>query len=414
MENLNLVETFSEFKELKNIDRATLMSVMEDVFKSTLLKKFGSNENFDIIINTEKGDFEIWRNREVVEDDDVVDPNLQIGISEAQAIESDYEVGEELTDEVKLENFGRRSIISLRQNLTTKILELEKENIFLKYKDRVNEIVTGEVYKVWKKEVLVVDDEGNDLILPKAEQIPSDYYRKGESIKAVVKSVEMVNNNPLIIISRTAPAFLERLFEFEVPEIEDGLITIKKIVRIAGERAKVAVESYDDRIDPVGACVGMKGSRIRGITRELRNENIDVINYTNNTELYIKRALGPVKLNSININEEDKTVEVYLNPEEVSKAIGKGGFNIKLAGLITGYEIEVYREIDEEEDEDVDIVEFVDEIDEWVIDELQAIGCDTAKSVLNLSVEELINRTDLEEETILEIRAILEAEFEQE
>ncbi len=412
MENLNLVETFAEFKELKSIDRATLMSVMEDVFKNILLKKFGSNENFDIIINTEKGDLEIWRNREVVEDDDVVDPNFQIGLSEAQKIDSDYELGEEVTDEVKFEEFGRRSIISLRQNLTTKILELEKENVYLKYKDRVNEIVTGEVYKVWKKEVLVVDDDGNDLILPKSEQIPSDYYRKGEGIKAVIKSVEMVNNNPVITISRTAPEFLERLFEFEVPEIEDGLITIKKIVRIAGERAKVAVESYDDRVDPIGACVGVKGSRITGISRELRNENIDVIDYTTNSELFIKRALSPARINSIVLNGAEKTAEVYLDPEEVSKAIGKGGFNIKLAGLLTGYEIEVYREIDEE-DEDVDIDEFVDEIDEWVIDELKAIGCDTAKSVLNLSVSELANRTDLEEETIIEIRAILEAEFEQ-
>ncbi len=413
MENLNLIETFSEFKELKNIDRTTLMEVMEDIFKSILLKKFGSNENFDIIINTEKGDFEIWRNREVVEDDEVVDTNFQIGLSEAQKIDSDYEVGEEVTDEVKFEDFGRRSIVSLRQNLTTKILELEKENIYLKYKDRVNEIVTGEIYKVWKKEVLVVDDDGNDLILPKAEQIPSDYYRKGESIKAVIKSVEIVNNNPLIIISRTAPEFLERLFEFEVPEIEDGLITIKKIVRIAGERAKVAVESYDDRVDPIGACVGVKGSRITGITRELRNENIDVIDYTTNSELFIKRALSPAKLNSISINEEEKTAEVYLDPDEVSKAIGKGGFNIKLAGLITGYEIEVYRDVDDE-DEDVDIDEFVDEIEEWVIGELKSIGCDTAKSVLSLSVSELANRTDLEEETIIEVRSILEAEFEQE
>ncbi len=411
MENLNLIETFSEFKELKNIDRVTMMSVMEDVFKNTLLKKFGSNENFDIIINTEKGDFEIWRNREVVEDEDVVDLNFQIGISEAKKIDSDYEVGEDVTDEVKFEDFGRRAIVSLRQNLTTRILELEKENIYLKYKDRVNEIVTGEVYQVWKKEVLVIDDEGNDLILPKAEQIPSDYYRKGDTIRAVVIRVDMVNNNPLIIISRTAPAFLERLFELEVPEIYDGLITIKKIVRVAGERAKVAVESYDDRVDPVGACVGMKGARIHGIVRELRNENIDVINYTNNTQLFITRALSPAKVNSISINEDEKTVEVFLNPEEVSKAIGKGGLNIKLAGLLTGYEIEVYREIDEA-DEDVDIDEFVDEIEEWIIDELKAIGCDTAKSVLNLTVEELVNRTDLEEETIVEIRKIFAAEFE--
>ncbi len=411
MENLNLIETFSEFKELKNIDRATMMSVLEDVFRNMLLKKFGSNENFDIIINTDKGDFEIWRNREVVEDEDVVDPSFQIGISEAKKIDEDYEVGEEVTDEVKLHDFGRRAIVALRQNLTSRILELEKDNIYLKYKDRIGEIVTGEVYQVWKKEILVLDDEGNELILPKAEQIPSDYYRKGDNVRAVVLKVDMRNNSPLIIISRTAPEFLERLFELEVPEIYDGLITIKKIVRVAGERAKVAVESYDDRIDPVGACVGMKGSRIHGIVRELRNENIDVINFTNNTQLYITRALSPAKINSIKINEEDKKAEVFLDPEEVSKAIGKGGLNIKLAGLLSGYEIEVYREIDED-DEDVDIDEFTDEIDAWVIDELKAIGCDTAKSVLNLSIEELVKRTDLEEETIIEVRDIFKAEFE--
>lgn len=411
MENLNLIETFSEFKDLKNIDRATMMSVMEDVFKNTLLKKFGSNENFDIIINTDKGDFEIWRNREVVEDDDVVDPSFQIGLSEAKKIDDDYEVGEEVTDEVKFHEFGRRSIVSLRQNLTTRILELEKENTYARYKERIGEIVSGEVYQVWKKEVLIIDDDGNDLILPKAEQIPSDYYRKGESIRAVIIRVDMVNNNPLIIVSRTDPSFLERLFELEVPEIYDGLITIKKIVRIAGERAKVAVESYDDRIDPVGACVGMKGARIHGIVRELKNENIDVINFTNNTQLYVTRSLSPAKVNSINIDEENKRAEVFLNPDEVSKAIGKGGLNIKLAGQLTGYEIEVYREIDET-DEDVNIDEFVDEIEEWIIDELKAIGCDTAKSVLNLSVEELVKRTDLEEETIVDLRSILTAEFE--
>ncbi|NJO89643.1 MAG: transcription termination/antitermination protein NusA [Chloroflexia bacterium] len=411
MENLNLIETFSEFKELKNIDRATMMSVLEDVFRNMLLKKFGSNENFDIIINTDKGDFEIWRNREVVEDEDVVDPSFQIGISEAKKIDADYEVGEEVTDEVKLLDFGRRAIVALRQNLTSRILELEKDNIYLKYKDRIGEIVTGEVYQVWKKEILVLDDEGNELILPKAEQIPSDYYRKGDNVRAVVSKVDMRNSSPLIIISRTAPEFLERLFELEVPEIYDGLITIKKIVRVAGERAKVAVESYDDRIDPVGACVGMKGSRIHGIVRELRNENIDVINFTNNTQLYITRALSPAKINSIKINDEEKKAEVFLDPEEVSKAIGKGGLNIKLAGLLAGYEIEVYREIDED-DEDVDIDEFTDEIDAWVIDELKAIGCDTAKSVLNLSIEELVKRTDLEEETIIEVRDILKAEFE--
>jgi len=411
MENLNLIETFSEFKELKNIDRATMMSVLEDVFRNMLLKKFGSNENFDIIINTDKGDFEIWRNREVVDDDNVVDPGFQIGLSEAKKIDNDYEVGEEVTDEVKLHDFGRRAIVALRQNLTSRILELEKDNIYIKYKDRIGDIVTGEVYQVWKKEILVLDDEGNELILPKTEQIPSDYYRKGDNVRAVVSKVDMRNNSPLIIISRTAPEFLERLFELEVPEIYDGLITIKRIVRVAGERAKVAVESYDDRIDPVGACVGMKGSRIHGIVRELRNENIDVINFTNNTQLYITRALSPAKINSIKINDDTKKAEVFLEPEEVSKAIGKGGLNIKLAGLLSGYEIEVYREIDED-DEDVDIDEFTDEIEAWVIDELKAIGCDTAKSVLNLSDEELVTRTDLEEETIVDLRNILKAEFD--
>jgi len=411
MENLNLIETFSEFKELKNIDRATMMSVLEDVFRNLLLKKFGSNDNFDIIINTDKGDFEIWRNREVVEDGEVIDPNLQISISEAKKIDGDYEVGEEVTDEVKLIDFGRRAIVALRQNLTSRILELEKDNVFIKYKDRIGEVIAGEVYQVWKKEILVLDDEGNELLLPKMEQIPSDYYRKGDSIRAVVTRVEMKNNNPVIILSRTSPIFLERLFELEVPEIYDGLITIKKIVRNAGDRAKVAVESYDDRIDPVGACVGMKGSRIHGIVRELRNENIDVINFTNNTQLYITRALSPAKINSIKIDEANKRAEVFLEPEEVSKAIGKGGLNIKLAGQLTGYEIEVYRDLDEE-DEDVDIQEFTDEIEQWMIDELKAIGCDTAKSVLNLSIDELVKRTDLEEETIKEIRGILKAEFE--
>jgi len=411
MENLNLIETFSEFKELKNIDRATMMSVLEDVFRNLLLKKFGTNDNFDIIINTDKGDFEIWRNREVVEDGEVIDPNLQISITEAKKIDDDYEIGEEVTDEVKLIDFGRRAIVALRQNLTSRILELEKDNVFVKYKDRIGEIVVGEVYQVWKKEILVLDDEGNELMLPKTDQIPSDYYRKGDSIRAVVSRVEMKNNNPVIILSRTSPIFLERLFELEVPEIYDGLITIKKIVRNAGDRAKVSVESYDDRIDPVGACVGMKGSRIHGIVRELRNENIDVINFTNNIQLYITRALSPAKINSIKIDEPNKKAEVFLEPQEVSKAIGKGGLNIKLAGQLTGYEIEVYRDLDEE-DEDVDIQEFTDEIEQWMIDELKAIGCDTAKSVLNLSIDELVKRTDLEEETIKEIRGILKAEFE--
>ncbi len=411
MDNNSLIETFSEFKDLKNIDRATMMSVLEDVFRNMLLKKFGSNDNFDIIINTDKGDFEIWRNREVVPDGEVEDPNLQISLSDAQKIDEDYEVGEEVTDEVKFTDFGRRAIVALRQNLTSRILELEKDNLYIKYKDRIGDIITGEVYQVWKREILVLDDEGNELILPKSEQIPSDYYRKGDNLRAVVTRVEMKNNNPLIIISRTSPVFLERLFELEVPEIYDGLITIKKIVRMAGERAKVAVESYDDRVDPVGACVGMKGSRIHGIVRELRNENIDVINYTNNTQLFITRALSPAKVNSIKINEESKKAEVFLDPDEVSKAIGKGGLNIKLASQLTGYEIEVYRDVDEA-DEDVDIAEFSDEIEEWILDELRNIGCDTAKSVLSLSVEELVKRTDLEEETIIDVINIFKEEFE--
>lgn len=412
MENLNLIETFSEFKELKNIDRATMMSVLEDVFRSLLLKKFGTDKNFDIIINIDKGDFEIWRNREVVEDDAITDPNLQITISDAKKIDDDYEVGEDVTDEVKLLDFGRRAILALRQNLTSRILELEKGNVYGKYKDRIGDIVTGEVYQVWKREILVLDDDGNELILPKAEQIPSDHFRKGDSVRAVVLRVEMKNNSPLIILSRTSPVFLERLFELEVPEIFDGLITIKKIVRVPGERAKVAVESYDERIDPVGACVGMKGSRIHGIVRELRNENIDVINFTNNNQLLIARALSPAKVTSIKINEANKRAEVYLKPNEVSLAIGKGGLNIKLASQLTGYELDVYREVEEEDDEDVNLDEFVDEIEGWVIDELKAIGCDTAKSVLEIGVEDLVKRTDLEEETIREVVKILRAEFE--
>lgn len=410
-ESVNLSDTFSEFKELKNIDRATMMSVLEDVFRSMLKKKYDTDENFDIIINIDKGDFEIWRNREVVEDDQFEDPARQIPLSEAKKIDEDYEVGEEVTDEVKLIDFGRRAILSLRQNLTSRILELEKNNVFNKYKDRVGDIVIGEVYQIWKRETLVLDDEGNELILPKSEQIPSDFFRKGDSVRAVVIKVEMRNNNPLIILSRTSPVFLERLFELEVPEIFDGLITIKKIVRMPGERAKVAVESYDERIDPVGACVGMKGSRIHGIVRELKNENIDVINYTTNTQLFIQRALSPAKISSIKLNEEDKKAEVYLKPSEVSLAIGKGGLNIRLASQLTGYEIEVYRETDGE-DEDVSLEEFADEIEAWVLDELKAIGCDTAKSVLELSDEELVKRTDLEEETIKDVKKILKEEFE--
>ncbi|MDR2037925.1 MAG: transcription termination factor NusA [Bacteroidales bacterium] len=412
MENLRLLDTFSEFKELKNIDRATMMSVLEDVFRSTLAKKYETDENFDVIINIDKGDFEIWRNREVVADADFTDPNLQIPLSEAKKIDDDYEVGEEVTDEVKMEDFGRRSILALRQNLSARIMELEKGNVYAKYKDRIGEIITGEVYQVWKREILIIDDDGNELILPKNEQIPSDHYRKGDTLRAVVLRVEMKNNNPLIILSRTSPVFLERLFELEVPEIFDGLITIKKVVRIPGEKAKVAVESYDDRIDPVGACVGMKGSRIHGIVRELRNENIDVINYTTNIQLYITRALSPAKVISIKVNEADKHVEVFLKASEVSLAIGKGGSNIKLASQLTGYEIDVYREAEEVEEEDVDLDEFGDEIEGWIIQELKSIGCDTAKSVLELTIEDLVKRTDLEEETIREVTRILKAEFE--
>ena len=412
MENLNLIDTFSEFKELKNIDRATMMRVLEDVFRSLLIKKFETDENFDIIINIDKGDFEIWRNREVVDDDELEDENLQIPLSKAREIDEDYEPGEDFTDEVKLTDFGRRAILSLRQNLTSRILELEKDNVYVKYTDRVGEIITGEVYQVWKREILVLDDEGNELILPKTEQIPSDYFRKGDSLRAVVSKVDMRNNSPLILLSRTSPVFLERLFENEVPEIFDGLITIKKIVRMPGERAKVAVESYDERIDPVGACVGMKGARIHGIVRELKNENIDVINYTSNLQLYITRALNPAKISSIEINEEKNKAEVYLKPDQVSLAIGKGGLNIKLAGQLTGYEIDVFRDVEGEDEEDVDIEEFADEIDSWIIDELKAIGCDTAKSVLELSIEDLVKRTDLEEETIQEVIKIFNSEFE--
>jgi len=411
MENVNLIDTFSEFRELKSIDRATMMSVLEDVFRSLIVKKYGSDENYDVIINVDKGDFEIWRNREVVVDTDLEDENLQISLSEAKKIDTDYEVGEEVTDEVKLLDFGRRMILAVRQNLTSRILELEKDHIFNKYKDNIGDIITGEVYQVWNREILLLDDEGNELILPKQEQIPSDYFRKGDNVRAIVISVEMKNNNPLIILSRTTPVFLQRLFELEVPEIFDGLITIKKIVRIPGERAKVAVESYDERIDPVGACVGMKGSRIHGIVRELKNENIDVINFTTNTQLYIQRALSPAKISSIKLNEEDLRADVFLRPEEVSLAIGKGGLNIKLASMLAGYEIDVYRDIDVDE-EDIDLEEFADEIESWILDELKAIGCDTAKSVLDLSVDELVKRTDLEEVTVKEVIKILRTEFE--
>lgn len=409
MDNLNLISSFAEFKELKNIDKNTMIGVLEDVFRHQLIKTYETDENFDVIINPEKGDLEIWRNRTIVEDGQVENPNQQISLSDARAIDPTYEVGEEVADEIKLADFGRRAVLSLRQNLASRIMDLEKANLYEKYKEKVGEIITGEVYQVWKKEVLVLDDEDNELVLPKSEQIPSDFFRKGDSIKAIVSKVEMRNNNPAIILSRTAPEFLERLFEMEVPEIYDGLITIKKIVRIPGERAKVAVESYDDRIDPVGACVGMKGSRIYSIVKELRNENIDVVNYTSNTQLMIQRALNPAKISSIQINEETKTASVYLKPNEVSLAIGKGGLNIRLASMLTGYDLDVYREVEEE---DVALDEFSDEIDQWIIDQFKAIGCDTAKSVLELSTDELARLTDLEEETIQEVVGILKAEFE--
>ena len=411
MDHSVLIESFSEFKEFKSIDRATMMSILEDVFKNMLRKKYGTADNLDVIINIDKGDLEVWRNRIIVEDGAVEDPNLQIPYSEAVKIEPDFEIGEEVTEPVQLEAFGRRAVLAARQNLQARIMELEKDGIYRKYKDRVGEIITGEVYQVWKKEALVLDDEGNELILPKAEQIPSDFFRKGDAVRAVVLRVEMVNGTPKIILSRTSPVFLERLFEQEVPEVFDGLITIKNIVREPGERAKVAVESYDDRIDPVGACVGMKGSRIHGIVRELKNENIDVINYTNNISLYITRALSPAKISSIKLDDETKRAAVYMKPDQVSLAIGKGGHNIRLAGKLTGFEIDVYRDSDEVE-EDVDLDEFTDEIDAWIIDELKGIGCDTAKSVLDLGVDDLVKRTDLEEETIREVMRILRSEFE--
>ena len=409
MDNLNLISNFAEFKELKNIDKSTMIGVLEDVFRHLLIKTSETDENFDVIINPEKGDLEIWRNRTIVEDGEVENPNQQISLTDARKIDPTYEVGEEVADDIKLADFGRRSVLSLRQNLASRILDLEKASLYEKYSEKVGDIVTGEVYQVWKKEVLILDDEENELILPKAEQIPNDFYRKGDTIKAIVKSVEMNNNQPRIILSRTANQFLERLFEQEVPEIFDGLITIKKIVRIPGERAKVAVESYDERIDPVGACVGMKGSRIYSIVKELRNENIDVVNYTANPTLMIQRSLNPAKVSSITIDEEKMTASVYLKPDQVSLAIGKGGLNIRLSKMLTGYDIDVYREVEEE---DVALTEFADEIDGWVIDALKAAGCDTAKSVLELPVEEIAARADLELEQAQKVVEILKAEFE--
>lgn len=413
-EVISMIDTFSEFKELKNIDRMTMISVLEDSFRNVIAKMFGTDENYDVIINPDKGDLEIWRNRTVVEDDELEDPNIEISLSDAKKIDEDFEIGEEVTDEVFFEDFGRRAILNLRQTLASKILELQKDSLYNKYKEKVGEIVYGEVYQIWKKEILLLDDDKEELLLPKTEQIPSDFFRKGEHVRAVVERVENKNNNPKIILSRTSPVFLERLFELEVPEINDGLITIKNIARIPGERAKVAVESYDERIDPVGACVGMKGSRIHGIVRELRNENIDIINYTSNMSLYIQRALSPAKISSIKLNEEEKRAEVFLRPEEVSLAIGKGGLNIKLASMLTGYVIDVYRDIDDFDEEDIYLDEFRDEIDEWVIEQLKKLGYVTAKNVLSADRDTIVNEADLEEDTVDEVIAILRAEFEDE
>ena len=412
MENLSLVDTFSEFKEFKNIETETLMRIVEEVFRGVLIKKYGSDQNIDIIVNVEKGDLEIWRNRIIVADDELEDESTQVAYSEAVKIEPDFEIGEELSEEIKLKDFGRRDILAIRQNLVGKVQEYERTSIFQKYKEKVGEIVICEVYQAWKREVLLLDEEGVEVVLPKSEQIPGDYFRKGDTVKAIVLKVEMKNGIPSIILSRVSPIFLERLFEQEVPEIYDGLIIIKDAVRQPGERAKIAVESYDDRIDPVGSCVGVKGSRIHSIIRELRNENIDVINYTNNAELYITRALAPAKVISVSIDEETKKADVYMQPDQVSLAIGKGGYNIRLAGKLTGYEIEVYRDTDMDY-EDVALIEFRDEIEDWIIEELQSIGCDTAKSVLELSVQELVDRTDLEEETINNVISVLKAEFEE-
>ena len=414
-ETISLIDTFKEFKELKNIDRTTMVSVLEESFRSVISKMFGTDENYDVIVNPDKGDFEIWRNRTVVEDEELTNPNMQISLSEAQKIDVSYEAGEEVTDEVHFAEFGRRAILNLRQALAAKIMELEKDSIYTKYNDLVGNIVSAEVYQIWKKEILLLDDEGNELLLPKQEQIPSDFYRKGEAVRAIIDRVENRNNNPKIILSRTAPLFLEKLLEQEVPEINDGLITIKKVARIPGERAKIAVESYDERIDPVGACVGVKGSRIHGIVRELRNENIDVISYTANTSLFVQRALSPAHVSSITLDEENRRAEVHLKPEEVSLAIGKNGLNIKLASMLTDYTIDVYRELPEGEkdEEDIYLDEFKDEIDTWVIDAIKSIGIDTAKAVLSAPREMLIEKADLEEDTVDEVLRILKAEFEE-
>ena len=411
-ETINLIDIFSEFKDFKRIDKQTFINVLEDSFRSVIAKMYGTDANYDVIINPDKGDLEIYRNRLVMEDDDVANPETQISLSEARETDPEIEVGEDFTDKVEMASFGRRMILNLRQTLASKILELQKENLYLKYSDMIGQVVTGELYQVWKKEMLLLDEEGNEMYLPKQNQIPTDFYRKGEMVRAVVVQVDNKNQNPKIILSRTSPLFLQRLFEQEVPEVKEGLIAIKKIARIPGERAKVAVETFDDRIDPVGACVGVKGARIHGIVRELRNENIDVINYTANINLYIQRALAPAKISSMEIDEEAKSAKVYLKPEEVSLAIGKGGFNIKLASMLTGYEIDVYREMDEADMDDIYLDEFNDEIDQWVIDALKEVGYDTAKDVLGTSKEKLLAQTDLEEETIDDVLRILAAEFE--
>ena len=412
-ETMSMISTFKEFKETKNIDRTTLVSVLEESFRNVLAKIFGSDENFDVIVNPDKGDFEIYRNRVVVADGEIEDENKQISLTEARKIEPDYEVGEDVSEKVDFSKFGRRAVLNLRQTLASKILELEHDSLYNKYKDRVGQIISGEVYQIWKREVLIVDDENNELILPKSEQIPADQYRKGETVRAVIARVDNENNNPKIILSRTSPMFLERLLEAEVPEINDGLIAIRKIARMPGERAKIAVESFDERIDPVGACVGVKGSRVHGIVRELCNENIDVINFTSNIKLFIQRALSPAKVSSININEEEKKAEVYLQPEEVSLAIGRGGLNIKLASMLTEFTIDVFREIDENEaEDDIYLDEFSDEIDQWVIDAIKGIGLDTARQVLNAPREMLVEKADLEEETVDNVINILKAEFE--
>jgi N utilization substance protein A len=410
-ETINLIDIFSEFKDFKRIDKQTFINVLQDSFRSVITKMYGNAANYDVIVNPDKGDLEIYRNRLVMEDDDVANPETQIALSDALLLDDEAEIGEEVTDKVDLSSFGRRMILNLRQTLASKILELQKESLYLRYKEMVGQVVTGELYQVWKKEMLLLDEEGNELYLPKQNQIPTDYYRKGEMVRAVVVQVDNKNQTPKIILSRTAPLFLQRLFEQEVPEVKEGLIAIKKIARIPGERAKVAVETFDDRIDPVGACVGVKGARIHGIVRELRNENIDVINYTPNINLYIQRALAPAKISTMEIDDEAKTAKVYLQPDEVSLAIGKGGYNIKLASMLTGYDIDVYREINEADMDDIYLDEFNDEIDQWVLDAFKAIGLDTAKDVLGKSKEELLKQTDLEEETIDDVLRILSAEF---